>query len=275
MFSVFFVAILFLCSLCDYSNLSILLNVFPFFSFFRLFVLALLALFFFTPLCAEISGKTTHLANGFDFPVAPPDGDGFYKSRGFRAGGHLGEDWVNDDGSGNSFGLPVHSIGTGVVVLARDVHVAWGNVIIVRHAYLEQGKITFIDSLYAHLDRIHVKEGDTVARGQQIGAIGNNHGMYPAHLHFEVHKNLNIGVNHTSFAKTLINYWIPTDFIVKRRTLSESSRTGVLPITHFDIPSPGSFHALGSKKKRKTHSSQNSSRSGKVNPNFKVNRYTN
>ncbi|MFI0348305.1 MAG: M23 family metallopeptidase [Chthoniobacterales bacterium] len=236
------------------------------FSLFRSLILALILLFFFAPLQADTLGKTIHLANGFDFPTTPPDADGFYKSRGFRTGGHLGEDWVNDNGSGSSLGLPVHSIGSGFVMLARDVHVAWGNVIIIRHAYLEEGKVTFIDSLYAHLDRIHVKEGDNVARGQQIGTIGNNHGMYPAHLHFEVHKNLNIGVNHTSFAKTLINYWIPTDFIVKRRVLSGSSRTALLPITHFDIPSPESFHSHSSKKKRKTHSSssQNSSRNRRV-----------
>lgn len=203
------------------------------------------------------------LTNGFDFPVARPDADGYYKSRGFRAGGHLGEDWVTDGGSGHSLGQPVYNIGEGVVLLARDVHVAWGNVIVIRHAYLEKNQICFADALYAHLDRIDVKEGATVERGQKIGTIGNNHGMYPAHLHFEIHKNLNVGVNHTGFARTLVNYWVPTDFIVKRRTLSGGGRKTILPITHFDIPSPSSYtarrhHALHTKASSKKSSSKKS-----------------
>lgn len=205
----------------------------------------IISLVFFETLCAENFSKPTSikLANGFDFPVARPDADGYYKSRGFRSGGHLGEDWVADGGSGHSLGQPVYNIGQGVVLLARDVHVAWGNVIVIRHAYLEKNQIVFVDSLYAHLDRIEVKEGAMVERGQKIGTIGNNHGMYPSHLHFEVHKNLNVGVNHTGFLKTFVNYWAPTDFIVKRRTLPGGGRKVAIPITHFDIPSPSSYTA--------------------------------
>lgn len=203
-------------------------------------------------LFGEIAPKPSSipLAEGFDFPVAPPNADDYYKSRGFRAGGHLGEDWLNTGGSSCSLGKPVYSIGPGIVILARDVHVAWGNVIIIRHAYFENGKTEFIDSLYAHLDHIDVKEGDVVTKGQHIGAIGNNHGMYPAHLHFEIHKNLNIGVNHTGFAKTLLNYWVPTDFIVKRRICSKGPSKALLPSTHFDIPAPWS-HAVKSHRSKK------------------------
>ena len=223
------------------------------------------------------------LAHGFDFPVARPDADGYYKSRGFRAGGHLGEDWLGDGGSSHSLGLPVFNIGDGVVLLARDVHVAWGNVVVIRHAYFEAKKVQFVDSLYAHLDRIQVKEGDTVSRGQQIGTIGNNHGMYPSHLHFELHKNLNVGVNHTGFAKTLINYWVPTDFIVKRRNLPGGPRTAAFPRTHFDIPSPWSWNRKAHcPLKNRTHgarttpktNSKTGSPSKKINTHFQVNRYT-
>lgn len=201
---------------------------------------------------------STKLTNGFDFPVARPNADGYYKSRGFRAGGHLGEDWVADGGSGHSLGQPVYNIGQGVVLLARDVHVAWGNVIVIRHAYLEKNQICFADALYAHLDHIDVKEGAAVERGQKIGTIGNNHGMYPSHLHFEIHKNLNIGVNHTGFARTLVNYWIPTEFIVKRRSLPGGGRKAILPITHFDIPSPSSYAA---RKHRLLHVKSSTKRS--------------
>lgn len=213
-------------------------------------------LFSIISLYGEIKPSSLPLAEGFDFPVDPPNADGFYKSRGFRQGGHLGEDWVNiNGGSSGSFGKPVFSIGRGVVILARDVHVAWGNVIIIRHAYFEQGETKFIDSLYAHLDRINVKEGDSVTKGYPIGSIGNNHGMYPAHLHFEIHKNLNIGVNHTGFAKTFLNYWSPTEFIVKRRTCWKRPGKALLPISHFDMPTPWTHSPKThhSKKRNKKH----------------------
>lgn len=213
------------------------------------FIGSVQAEFFFKP-------SSIKLADGFDFPVAYPNAEGYYKSRGFRTGGHLGEDWVADGGSSRSLGEPVYSIGRGIVVLARDIHVAWGNVIVIRHGYFEKNELFFVDSLYAHLDHLDVKEGTTIERGQKIGTIGNNHGMYPSHLHFEIHKNLNVGVNHTGFSKTLVNYWIPTEFIVKRRKLAGDGRKVTMPITHFDIPSPSSYtvrrhHTLHKKKPTK------------------------
>ena len=185
------------------------------------------------------SGQTsTRSADGFDFPVAPPNAFGFYKSRGFRANGHLGEDWVTDGGSAKGFGLPVCAIGNGVVVLARDIHVGWGNVVIVRHAWIEHRQLQFADSLYAHLDRIRVREGQQVKKGQQIGNIGNNHGMYPPHLHFEMHKDLSIGVNHAQGTRDLRSYWIPTDFILAHRRLSGGGHNVPIPKPAFLLPTP-------------------------------------
>src|SRR5204863_434546 len=83
----------------------------------------------------------TKLANGFDFPVGIPDAQGYYKARGFRSQGHLGEDWDGVRGGDTDRGDPVYSIGDGMVVFARDCHMGWGNVIIVRHAYRENGSV--------------------------------------------------------------------------------------------------------------------------------------
>lgn len=210
----------------------------------------------------EILPETSAVtADGFDFPVSPPDGTGFCKSRGFRAHGHLGEDWVIAGGKGQAFGHPVHSIANGLVVLGRDIRADWGNVVVIRHAWIENRKIHFTDSLYGHLDRIMVKEGQHVARGQQIGTIGNNHGMYPPHLHFEMHKDLTIGVNHAGGTRDLSSYWVPTDFITEHRKLHGGGRNVPTPAAHFLLPTrenPWSFHRFFFHSQKKKSPSKSS-----------------
>jgi murein DD-endopeptidase MepM/ murein hydrolase activator NlpD len=164
----------------------------------------------------------TKLADGFDLPVGKPDARGYYKARGFRSHGHLGEDWDGVGGGDTDLGDPVYCIGDGVVVFARDCHQGWGNVIIVRHAYREGGSVRNVDSLYGHLDRILVHRGEAVKRGQQIAAIGNAHGLYDAHLHLEVRKNIAIGMSRDKFAQDLSNYYDPSEFIVSHRHLQTS-----------------------------------------------------
>ena len=81
-------------------------------------------------------------------------------------------------------GKPHYATANGIVVLARDMRMGWGNLIIIRHIFLEDRQMRTADSAYAHLDRILVREGQQIVRGQQIGSIGTNRGMYTAHLHF-------------------------------------------------------------------------------------------
>ena len=130
----------------------------------------------------------TRLADGFDQPVGKPDGVGYYTSRGFRPRYHMGEDWNGLEGGNKDLGKPVYATANGIVVLARDMRMGWGNLIIIRHIFLEDRQMRTADSAYAHLDRILVREGQQIVRGQQIGSIGTNRGMYTAHLHFEVAK---------------------------------------------------------------------------------------
>jgi murein DD-endopeptidase MepM/ murein hydrolase activator NlpD len=214
-------------------------------------------------------------ADGFTLPVNPPDAQGFYKSRGFRSGGHLGEDWVTVGGSSKGFGKPVYAIGNGLVVLGRDIRADWGNVVVIRHSWIDNRQLHFADSLYGHLDRISVREGQLVSKGQQIGNIGNNHGMYPPHLHFEIHKDLSIGVNHSAGTRDLRSYWVPTDFIREHGTLHGGGRMVPTPAAHFLLPTPEhpwSLHRLFFNSKRKKsqskgshseHSSSSSSRRAK------------
>jgi murein DD-endopeptidase MepM/ murein hydrolase activator NlpD len=180
------------------------------------------------------------LADGFDFPLGPPDATGYYKSRGFNVHGHLGEDWVSENGPGAVFRDPVHSIGQGVVTLARDFLRAWGNVVVIRHGYLEDGQVKFIDSLYGHLDKILVAEGQTVSRGQVIGLVGNAHGIYAPHLHFEIHKNLTIGVVHTAANRDMTSYQDPTTFLSGHRSVRVSRDVVTTVLNTYTMPSfPG------------------------------------
>lgn len=161
----------------------------------------------------------TKLADGFDFPIGKPDAQGYYKARGFRGKGHLGEDWDGVGGGDTDLRDPIFSIADGIVVFARDCHMGWGNVIIVRHTYREGGEVKSIDALYGHLHTIMVKRGQSITRGQQIATMGTAHGLYDAHLHLEIRKNLEIGMSRAKFARDFSNYHDPSQFIQSHRHL--------------------------------------------------------
>ena len=174
------------------------------------------------------------LADGFQLPVGTNgDGKGYYKARGMSPNGHLGEDWDGVGGGDTDLGDPVTATAHGLVLYARDFHLGWGNVIILRHAYLEAGQVAYVDSLYGHLNEILVREGQQVTRGQKIGTIGNNHGMYSAHLHFEMRKNLRIGMARSAFARDFTNYYSPSAFVAMHPKLEGGNRLASVPINTF------------------------------------------
>ncbi len=183
----------------------------------------------------------TRLADGFDQPVGKPDADGYYTSRGFRARYHMGEDWNGDGGGNSDLGKPVYATANGLVVFARDMRMAWGNLVIIRHVFLEEGKLKMVDSVYAHLDKIMVRDAQQIVRGQQVGTIGTAHGRYPAHLHFEIRKNLNIGYNQRGFPRDLSAYYSPSAFIGPRRKLAGAGRSTAVPISTFGTKAAASI----------------------------------
>ena len=179
------------------------------------------------------------LADGFDFPVGKPDAKAYYKARGMRLRSpvHFGEDWNGRGGGDTDLHDPIYAIANGVVTFAYDVRGGWGRVIIVRHAYRDpvSGKIKYVDSLYGHNRTMLVKKGDMVKRGQKIATMGNNRGMYPAHLHFEIRHNLTVGMQRTSVAKSLTNWADPTKFIKKYRKLKKEWRKQAVPTGTYKV----------------------------------------
>jgi murein DD-endopeptidase MepM/ murein hydrolase activator NlpD len=76
------------------------------------------------------------------------------------------------------YGSPIMAAGVG-----RVVHAGWlagyGKAVMIDHGYR-------LVSLYGHMSRIIVKDGQTVRRGDEVGLIGSTGRSTGPHLHFEV-----------------------------------------------------------------------------------------
>jgi murein DD-endopeptidase MepM/ murein hydrolase activator NlpD len=79
-------------------------------------------------------------------------------------------------------GTPVVATGNGKVVRIRKERSGYGRSIIIDHGFGYQ-------SLYAHMDKIDVKEGQEINRGQQIGTVGRTGTATAPHVHYEVRQN--------------------------------------------------------------------------------------
>lgn len=82
------------------------------------------------------------------------------------------------DIAGVGLGSPIYCSNNGVVY-KTGYHYSMGNYIYVNH---NNGYYT----AYLHLSKINVKVGQTVARGQVIGQMGNTGSSTGTHLHFEI-----------------------------------------------------------------------------------------
>jgi murein DD-endopeptidase MepM/ murein hydrolase activator NlpD len=103
----------------------------------------------------------------------------FAESRSYRYNGqqvdtavHLGFDLASLKQS------PVPAANSGVVVFAAPLTI-YGNAVVVDHGF-------GLQTLYAHLSSIGVKEGDQVKQGQELGRSGTTGLAVGDHLHYEV-----------------------------------------------------------------------------------------
>lgn len=77
-------------------------------------------------------------------------------------------------------GTPVIAADNGYVVAARNGwNNGYGRMVMVDHG---NGYVT----LYAHMNSIFVRQGESISKGQQVGSVGNTGNSTGPHLHFEV-----------------------------------------------------------------------------------------
>jgi murein DD-endopeptidase MepM/ murein hydrolase activator NlpD len=112
-------------------------------------------------------------STGFDWPVAG------------RIASRFGpkQDGLHNDGINilARQGTPVKASDAGVVVYASNALQGYGNLLLVKHS---GGWIT----AYAHNERLLVRQGDKVSKGQVIARVGNTGGVSEPQLHFEIRK---------------------------------------------------------------------------------------
>src|SRR5438477_1431011 len=124
------------------------------------------------------------VATRFDFPLGSEHAALVYNAQHFTENHHLGDDLNGIGGENSDLGDPIYAVADGRVLLARDGGPGWGNIVILLHAYLENGERKYVQSYYGHVQGILVHPGEIVKRGQQIATVGTANGRYFAHLHF-------------------------------------------------------------------------------------------
>jgi murein DD-endopeptidase MepM/ murein hydrolase activator NlpD len=77
------------------------------------------------------------------------------------------------------YGSPVYATASGKVIRARKTYSGKGNYVMIKH-------INNLITVYLHLSRIIVKEGEFVKKGEIIGYIGTSGLATGPHLHYEV-----------------------------------------------------------------------------------------
>lgn len=108
--------------------------------------------------------KSMNILSGFGYRIHP-----VYKIKKF----HEGVDFPA------RVGTAIQSTGDGVV-LEAGWHHGYGNCVRISHGY-------GYESWYAHMNKMNVRVGEHVKKGQKIGEVGDTGLSTAPHLHYEVH----------------------------------------------------------------------------------------
>ena len=118
----------------------------------------------YTPLGAPFPGVIT---STFGHRENPFSGEGIETHKGLDIRGPMG--------------APVRAMANGVVIFAGP-RGGFGNCIMIKHA-------NGFETLYGHLSKIKIVNGQQIRIGDQIGNIGSTGRSTGPHLHYEVHKD--------------------------------------------------------------------------------------
>lgn len=123
---------------------------------------------------AQVSGTGT-----FSHPLPSGTISSTFGYRDFDSSFHMGLDLAAAEGT------PYYAADSGTVIYATNdggYNGGAGNWVVIAHG---NGLVT----KYMHSSAVYVNVGDTVTRGQNIGAVGNTGNSFGAHLHFQVELN--------------------------------------------------------------------------------------
>lgn len=121
-----------------------------------------------TPAIRPVSNKDlSRMASGFGYRIDP-----VYKTTKM----HAGLDFAAPQGT------PIYATADGVVTLAGNTGNGYGNHVVINHGYN-------YETLYGHMVRVKVRQGQKVNRGEVIGWVGSTGKSTGPHCHYEVHKN--------------------------------------------------------------------------------------
>ena len=120
------------------------------------------------PAIQPVSNKNLRrIASGFGYRIDP-----IYRTRKM----HKGLDFSAPTGT------KIYATGDGVIKKVKRARWGYGTHVVIDHGY---GYTT----LYGHMSRASVRQGQRVKRGQQIGLVGSTGKSTGPHLHYEVAKN--------------------------------------------------------------------------------------
>jgi murein DD-endopeptidase MepM/ murein hydrolase activator NlpD len=140
----------------------------------RLLIAGLIALCISLLFLGGKSPKAEGLTVQTEHWIWPADGE-ITDTFGTRNGMHMGIDIAAD------LNTPIYAVDSGVVSKSYYSD-TYGHVVFIKHQ-------NDYETVYAHLHRRYVKEGDSVRQGTQIGEMGNTGDSSGVHLHFEVHQD--------------------------------------------------------------------------------------
>lgn len=137
---------------------------------------------------SSASSSSPSASGGSSYVSAPPvTGGAFMRPASGPISSTYGPRWgdfhYGIDIANSGSNVPIVAAGNGVVVTSHYSQ-SYGNVVYIAHSVNGQVYTT----VYAHMERSLVSDGQSVSKGQQIGIMGTTGESTGQHLHFELYR---------------------------------------------------------------------------------------